>query len=47
MAKKIFKLDPLARLEIIGELELKTGYAWKYLTELPDEKLFKLLKERG
>jgi hypothetical protein len=41
------KLDPLARLEIIAELELKTGFAWKYLTDLTDEKLLKLLKERG
>jgi hypothetical protein len=41
------KLDPLARLEIIAELELKTGFAWKYLTDLSDEKLLQLLKERG
>jgi hypothetical protein len=41
------KLEPLAKMEIIAELELKTGYAWKYLTDLSDEKLLKLLKERG
>ena len=39
--------DPQARMEIIGELELKTGYSWEYLKSLPDEKLLELLKERG
>jgi len=41
------KIDPLARLEIIAELELKTGYSWTYLNQLKDDKLLALLKERG
>lgn len=41
------KIDPLARLEIIAELELKTGYSWEYLNSLQPDKLLELLKERG
>lgn len=41
------KLDTLERMEIISELELKTGYPWLYLKKLTDEELLKLLKERG
>jgi hypothetical protein len=41
------KLDPLARMEIIAELQMKTKYAWEYLKSLTDEKLIELLKERG
>jgi len=40
-------LDPLARLEIIAELELKTGYSWDYLNNLNQADLLELLKERG
>lgn len=41
------KLDPLAKMEIISELELKTKYSWEYLKSLSDEKLLELLKERS
>lgn len=43
----ILSLDPLAKMEIIAELELKTNYSWDYLKSLSDEKLIELLKERG
>lgn len=41
------KTDPLTRLQIVAELELKTGYSWEYLNKLDDDKLLELLKERG
>ena len=40
------KLDPVHRLEIISELEIKTGYAFEYLNRLTDEELKKLYEER-
>jgi hypothetical protein len=43
----MIKLDTVERMEIIGELDLKTGYHLDYLNNLTDEGLLKLLKERG
>lgn len=40
-------LDPVERMEIIAELQVKTNYAFEYLNGLNSEQLLKLLKDKS
>lgn len=41
------KLEPVERMEIVAELEIKTNYSFEYLNGLNSEQLLKLLKDKS